>query len=57
MFNTLKEILDVFGFEFEYRKLTEEDRVLYENWQKARNEKDFEKADIYRKELTARGIL
>ena len=56
-FNTLKEILDVFGFEFEYRKLTEEDRVLYENWQKARNEKDFEKADIYRKELTARGIL
>ena len=56
-YNTLKEILDVFGFEFEYKKLTEEDRVLYDNWQKARSEKDFEKADIYRKELTARGIL
>ena len=56
-FNTLKEILDVFGFEFEYKKLTDEDRVLYENWQKARMDKDFEKADIYRKELTLRGIL
>ena len=56
-FNTLKEILDVFGFEFEYKKLTDEDRVLYDNWQKARIEKDFEKADVYRKELTLRGIL
>ena len=55
--NTLKEILDVFGFEFEYKKLTEDDRVVYDNWQKARMEKDFEKADLYRKELTSRGIL
>ena len=56
-FNTLKEILDVFGFVFEYHKLTADDRNIYLLWQEARNNKDFEKADYYRNELTSRGIL
>ena len=56
-FNTLVEILDVFGFEFNYNKLTDSDREIYNLWQEARNNKDFEKADIYRNELISRGIL
>jgi cysteinyl-tRNA synthetase len=56
-FNTLKEILDVFGFVFEYHKLSEDDRNIYNLWQEARVNKDFEKADFYRNELTKRGIL
>ena len=56
-FNTLTEILDVFGITFDYHKLSEDDRKVYNLWQEARNNKDFEKADLYRKELTERGIL
>lgn len=56
-FNTLKEILDVFGFVFEYHKLSEDDRRVYNLWQEARVNKDFEKADYYRNELIERGIL
>ena len=56
-FNTLKEILDVFGFVFPYHKLTDDDRGIYALWQEARSNKDFEKADYYRNELSARGIL
>ena len=56
-FNTLKEILDVFGFVFEYHKLTDDDRNIYNLWQEARVNKDFEKADYYRNELVSRGIL
>lgn len=56
-FNSLKEILNVFGFTFEYHKLTEEDREIYAKWMEARSNKDFEKADYYRNELVNRGIL
>ena len=56
-FFTLKEILDVFGFEFEYHYLTREDRDIYNKWQEARNNKDFLNADIFRNELVNRGII
>lgn len=56
-FNTLSEILDVFGLAFEYHKLSEDDRNVYNLWQEARMNKDFEKADLYRAVLTERGIL
>ena len=56
-FNTLMEILDVFGITFEYNKLTDSDREIYNLWQEARVDKDFEKADFYRNELVNRGIL
>lgn len=56
-FNALKEILDVLGFVFEYHKLTDEDRSIYDNWLKARQEKDFEKADLYRNQLMERHII
>ena len=56
-FNTLVEILDVFGFTFPYNKLSTDDRAVYNLWQEARNNKDFAKADEYRQVLIERGIL
>ena len=56
-FNALKVILNVFGFEFPYHKLTDDDREVYGKWMESRNAKDFEKADFYRNELISRGIL
>jgi len=56
-FNTLKEILDVLGFEFAYHKLTEDDRDIYDKWVLARTEKDFNKADYYRQILVEREII
>lgn len=56
-FNTLDLILDVFNIKFEYKKLTDDDRNIYNLWQEARSNKDFEKADYYRNQLVERGIL
>ena len=56
-FNSLKLILDIFNLKFEYKKLTKDDRNIYNLWQEARVNKDFEKADYYRNELVSRGIL
>ena len=56
-FNTLKEILDIFGITFSYQKLSDSDREIYELWQEARVNKDFEKADYYRGILSERGII
>lgn len=56
-FNTLKEILDVFGFVFDYHKLSDENRSYYQKWQQAREQKDYESADYYRSILVERGIL
>ena len=56
-FNTLVEILDVFGFTFPCNKLSADDRAVYNLWQEARNNKDFAKADEYRQVLIERGIL
>ncbi len=56
-FNTLLEILNVFGFVFEYHKLSSADREIYNLWQEARTNKDFAKADEYRAILIERGIL
>lgn len=56
-FNALKEILDVLGFSFDYHKLTDEDRDIYDKWVLARNNKDFASADLYRAELIKRNII
>ena len=56
-FNTLTEILDVFGITFNHHKLSDMDRMIYALWQEARSNKDFEKADHYRQQLVDRGVL
>ena len=48
---------DIFGIKIERLELTNEDLDLYDRWNKSKSEKDFDKADEYRKALTQRGIL
>lgn len=54
---TFTRITDVLGLVFEKEVLTEEDRENYSQYQKAREEKDYQKSDIYRKKLLEKGIL
>ena len=54
---TLVKMGDVLGFLFEGTKLSEDDIALYEEWNAYKKEKNFDKADRVRKELTERGIL
>lgn len=47
----------ILGLEYNFKELTEDDKQLYNNWIEARNNKDFDKADILRKELIDRNII
>ena len=54
---SLMKMLDVLGISYHHLTLTVEDRSIYENWQEAKSQKDFESADKYREILQERGIL
>ena len=56
-YNAIKKMLNVLGIDIKEVKLTDEDKDTYNNWNKAKAEKDFEKADEYRAILTEKGIL
>lgn len=51
------ELLYVFGIEESLPLLKEDELELVKNWQKARSEKDFEKADHYRNLINESGII
>ena len=55
--NTFKKILDVLGINLFIEKMTEEQLDSYKKWQDARNNKDFDTADIYRAKLVEWNIL
>ncbi len=54
---SLMKMLDVLGISYHHLTLTVEDRSIYEKWQEAKSQKDFESADKYREILQERGIL
>ena len=54
--NYPKDMLDIFGLYVKINPLTADELNLVKEWMNARNEKDFEKADILRKEITENGI-
>ena len=56
-YNTLIEMLDVIGFEHNVNVLSEEDITLYNDWMLEKSIKNFEKADVIRKELIEKGII
>jgi cysteinyl-tRNA synthetase len=53
----IEKMMDIFGITTDRVELTEDDLQLYDRWNVAKAEKDFEKADEYRRVLTQRGIL
>ena len=57
MYSALCTMLDIFGFKFEIKQLTDEDKEIYRQWQEYKQQKDFEKADQMRAALIERGIL
>ena len=55
--NTFKKILDVLGVDLFVNLMNDEQLECYKNWQEARLNKDFEKADVYRGKLVEWKIL
>jgi cysteinyl-tRNA synthetase len=53
----IETMIDVFGIKIERIELSKDDIHLYDLWNQAKSDKDFVKADEYRKALTQRGIL
>ncbi len=56
-FNTLSKILNVLGINLFVNPMTKEELNIYIKWNESRKNKDYEQADIYRNELSNRGIL
>lgn len=57
LYNTLKMILTIFGLEIEFAPISKKDIKLYKDWQKARELKDWEKADKYRAILQKKQLI
>ena len=55
--NSLKKCLDVLGIVYPSINLSDEDKIIYKEWMDAKKDKNFDKADEYRKVLMDKGIL
>ncbi len=55
--NAVDKMLQILGIRVEKLLLTDEDKNVYALWNQAKQEKDFEKADIYRAQLVEKGLL
>ncbi|UTY37911.1 cysteine--tRNA ligase [Allocoprobacillus halotolerans] len=56
-YQTLVKMLDCMGFVHDVKQLSEEDIALYQSWQQEKSAKNFEQADLLRKELQDKGII
>lgn len=56
-YNAIIKMLEILGIFIKKVVLTDEDKDLYANWNQAKAEKDFAKADVYRNQLIEKGIL
>ena len=56
-FKTLNDMFYVLGLDINYVKLSENDKNLYQNYLKSKENKDFELSDQIRKELIEKGIM
>ena len=57
VFFSLQTMFDILGLKFDYLTLTEEDINLYNEYMKAKEEKDFAKSDVLRAQLIDKKIL
>lgn len=56
-YDKLKLVVNILGLVYNFSVLSESDIDLYNKWVLLKNNKDFERADIIRKELESKGIL
>jgi cysteinyl-tRNA synthetase len=56
-FETLKQMLNLFGFDFNCPILSKQDKTDYKQWEKLKRLKSFDEADELRKSLLERRIL
>ncbi|NLL68914.1 MAG: cysteine--tRNA ligase [Acholeplasmataceae bacterium] len=56
-YNSLVMILKILGFEFNFPSISSLDRKLYKDWQLARENKDYNKADELRSILQKKGLI
>lgn len=54
---TLEKMLYLLGIVIDRVILNDEDRILFQQWNEAKEQKNFEAADRYRDELKSRGLL
>ncbi len=57
LYNAMKYMTDILGFRFGLKRLSTADKQMYKDWQSARKDKNFEKADALREKLNKKGIL
>lgn len=54
---TVESMLDVLGIAYNRITLTNEDKEIFAKWNSAKEEKNFDLADTYRKQLSERGLI
>lgn len=55
--NAVEKMLNVLGITVEKPEINEDDKKCFQEWNQAKKQKDFAKADEYRAKLMARGLL
>lgn len=55
--NAVEKMLEILGITVEKPVITEEDKELFAKWNEAKKAKDFATADIYRAQLSEKGLL
>ena len=56
-YQTLLAMVNVIGFVYEPRQLSDDELELYQSWNDAKAKKDFQTADKIRDELVDKGII
>ena len=56
-YNAIEKMLEILGIFIDKVVLSDEDKDIYNKWNEAKANKDFESADKYRAVLTEKGIL
>ena len=57
LYSAIKYMIEILGLEVKTKAMNSKDREIYQNWQNARKNKDYELADTLRTELVSRGVL
>ena len=57
IYHSILQMLDVLGVEYKPTILDDEALKLFNSWNEAKAQKDFDKADVYRKQLMDKGLL